>query len=204
MTDAAPHQSVKTKAQMYAMIQAGVFGNIVPLWFNLNDWEQSPEFHRYEFWGVRSQVPGGPCFLNCPRAEVRATFLRPDFQAAVPNISIMIDRILRVHLWADVYDSEQGLVLYGIEYPPPGGSWRQLMGPQGRQYGLLESRLLLRKHLNASSLSDLEALRDLYPGHVYELSVCDRNFGTIPGRNAVLWECRCATGEYERGSWGNY
>lgn len=182
--------AIRTKKSMYERLAAGAFGNTIPQFFSVVDWRRSPEHARYPTWGVRTMTPGGPCRLYCPREEIEAT--ARSFAAAghAINISLMLDATVRVTLWADVYDSEAGLLVYGIEHPPQGGSWRALMPSQGRTWEGTAARLLLRKHLNASSLADLESLRDAYPGHVYELSACDRNFGTVPGRNAVIWEVR--------------
>lgn len=181
---------IRTKRRMYELLAAGAFGNTLPQFFDVAAWEASPEYARYAVWGVRTLVPGGPCRLNCPRGEVRATAERPEFTAAGVNISLMLDRVSAVTLWADVYDSEAGLIVYGIENPPRGGSWRKEMPSKGREYRGVAARLLLRRHLNPNSLADLDALRDRYPGHVYELSACEACVGTVLGRNAVLWEVR--------------
>ncbi|HYE59183.1 MAG TPA: hypothetical protein VD948_11785 [Rhodothermales bacterium] len=181
---------IRSKNRMYELLEAGAFGNTIPQWFDIDRWEASADASRYPVWGVRTLIPGGPCRLNCPREEVRATAERQEFREAGVNISVMVDAAVRVTLWADVYDSETGLLVYGIERPPKGGSWRALMPSQGREWRGLSAQMILRRHLNANSLADLEALRERWPGHVYELSACDRCFGTVPGRNAVLWEVR--------------
>jgi hypothetical protein len=181
---------VTKKSQMYRLLADGAFGNTIPQYFDLERWEADEAAQRVPVWGVRTLVPGGPCRLYCPREEIRETALRPEYRADGINISMMIDAIVRVTLWADVYDSEAGLIVYGIEYPPKGASWRALMPSQGREWRGVQAHMLLKKHLNANSLADLEALRERWPGHVYELSAADRPIGTVPGRNAVIWEVR--------------
>ncbi|HYE77968.1 MAG TPA: hypothetical protein VEI97_08285 [bacterium] len=183
-------EPVTNKKQMYALLARGAFGNTVPQFFDVDTWEESPEYLRYPTWGVRTLLPGGPCRLHCPRDEVRATAERPEYAAAGINISLMVDAACTVTLWAEVYDSDAGLVVYGVEHPPKGGSWRALMPAVGRHWHGTAARLLLARHLNPNSLDDLEALRVLWPGHVYELSACDTEIGTHPGRNAVVWEVR--------------
>ncbi len=186
MTDAA----IANKARMYRLLAAGAFGNTTPQYFSVAEWESSPDADRYPYWGVRTLVPGGPCRLYCPRDEVRETATRPEFAAAGVNISVMIDAVLTVTLYADVYDSPEGLLVYCVEHPGKGASWRKVMPARGRELRGLAARQVLRKHLNPSSLADLDALFERWPGHVVELSACDRCFGTVPGRNAVVWECR--------------
>lgn len=189
---------VTSKGQMFDLLRSGGLGNTVPMWFSLDAWENDPEAARHSVWGVRTLTPGGPCALYAPTAEVRPTAEAYAAAGHSINVSVMVDAVCNVTLMADVFDSEGGLILYGVERPGRGANWRKVMPSLGRQYGVLESRLILRRHLNPSSLADLEALRDAYPGHVYELSACDRCVGTVRGRNGVLWECRVADGSYER------
>lgn len=186
MTDAP----ITRKRQMYEALGAGRFGNTTRSYRTVEEWLCSADYQRYEWWGIRSLVPGGPCRLNCPRSEVAATAARPEFQAAGVDISLMIDRLAVVTLSAEVYDSPTGLLVYGIEYPPRGGSWRADMPSRGREYRGLAARLLLRQHLWPSSLEDLWAVFERWPGHVYECSAFDRAVGTVPGRNAICWEVR--------------
>jgi hypothetical protein len=185
-----PGAPVLFKGRMYGLLAGGVFGNTIPQYFSLEKWEASADHARYDAWGVRTLVPGGPCRLYCPREEVAATVARPEFRAAGVNISVMIDAVLTVTAWLEVLDTDVGLIVYGVEFPGKGASWRKDMPVGGRQHGGLAARMLLRKHLNPSSLADLEALLERYPGHVVELSACDRCFGTVPGRNAIIWEVR--------------
>ena len=183
-------EAITNKRQMYELLSAGAFGNTIPQWFDVAKWEQSADARRFPTWGVRTLAPGGPCRLFCPREEVRVTTERPEFKAAGVNISMMIDVACNVTLWAEVFDSPSGLLVYGIEYPAKGASWRAEMPGKGRHWERTAARILLAKHLNANSLADLEILRDRWPGHVYELSACEQQIGTIPGRNAILWEVR--------------
>lgn len=190
VTPALATKPIQTKGRMYDALARGDFGNTIRQWFDVDRWEASSDAARYPLWGVRTLTPGGPCRLNCPREEVRPT--AEGFRAAGHgvNISLMIDAVTRVTLWADVFEAETGLMVYGIEHPPRGGSWRALMPGRGVQHKGLGARMLLSRHLNPSSLADLFALLDRYPGHVVELSACETCLGTVPGRNAVVWEVR--------------
>lgn len=179
---------IDTKERMYQMLAAGVFGNTTRQHFSVEDWRASGEADRYQWWGVRSLAVGGPCRLNCPREEVAATV--KEFGCKV-NISVMLDRICAVTLWADIYDSESdGLVVRGIEYPPQNGSWRALMPGHAKEFSGIVARNLLRKHLNANSLDDLQMLLERWPGHVIEISALERCLGIFPDRNTVVWEVR--------------
>ena len=185
-------EPVRTKEVMYKLLVAGCFGNTLPQWFDIQTWKNDPKAGNIPVWGVRTLTPGGPCRLYCPRNEVEKTAEEYRQLGHKINISIMLDAICYVTLYADVYDDPTTgqLCVYGVEYPPKGSSWRAIMPTQGKTYTGLEARLLLQRHLTPSSLADGEALRELYPDHVYELSACDRNIGTIPGRNSIMWEVR--------------
>lgn len=183
-------EPVTNKQAMYRMLAAGSFGNTIAQFFDVDEWEKSDDCRRFPVWGVRTQVPGGPCRLNCPREEVRETAERPEYRAAGVNISMMIGATYPVTLWADVYDSPAGVLVYGVEYPPTGGSWRALMPIMGRHYEGVAARMLLKRHLNPNSLADVEAVFERWPGHVLELSAVEACIGVVPHRNHVVWELR--------------
>lgn len=180
---------IATKAQMYPLLASGALGNTIPQYFGLHDWRFSKDFLKYDTWGVRTLKPGGPCKLYCPRNEVAKTVL--EFNQPC-NISCMIDAVTTVTAWLEVWDSPLGLVVEGVEYPERGLGWRQGMPDPTRRKSWtgVQARMILRKHLNANSLEDLELLLSSYPDHVVELSACEDCFGTVPGRNAVTWEAR--------------
>ncbi len=180
-------EAITTKAQMYRLLASGQLGNTIAQHFDVGAWERSEDFAKYKWWGVRTLRPGGPCRLNCPREEVRATAAA--FGEKV-NVSQMIDRTHRVTLWADVVDTDTGLAVYGIEHPPRGASWRALMPSQGKQWEGLAARHVLRRHLNAASLADLYELLERFPRHVVELSATTTPVGMMPGRCYCVWEIR--------------
>jgi hypothetical protein len=175
---------------MYDLLSRGLLGNTIQQWFSLAKWLADPEARRFSVWGVRTLTPGGPCRLYCPEAEVPATVAAYEAMGHACNISVMIDAVVGVTLYADVYDSPEGLIVYGVEHPGKGASWREVMPRDGRQVGGLAARMLLARHLNPASLADLWALLERFPGHVVELSACGRCLGTVPGRNGVIWEVR--------------
>lgn len=188
MTEAT--EPVTNKARMYRLLAAGAFGNTVPQFFSVHEWRLSGQADRYPLWGVRTLTPGGPCRLYCPADEVADTVASRLFQKHRVNISCMVDAVCTVTAFIEVMESETGLLVYAVEHPGAGTSWRHAMPRDGVQTGGLRARMLLRRHLNADSLDDLESLLEKYPGHVVELSALEECFGTVPGRNAVVWEVR--------------
>lgn len=180
---------VSNKKQMYRMLASGEFGNTIPQYFDMDEWWRSEDRDRYAYWGVRSLTPGGPCLLNATRYGV-LNFISDEASPAY-SISPMVDRITKINLMTEVLETEAGLQVYGIVNPDTkNGNWRSLMPKEGKQWSGLLARNILKQYLNDCSYADLMVLLEQYPGHVVELSACQSCIGTIPGRNAVVWEVR--------------
>lgn len=185
--------AITDKRVMYRLLAAGAFGNTIPMWTDAATWErESPP--RIDWWGVRTMTPGGPCRLNCPRAEVAATFAEYEAAGHRAQISMMVDRVASVLLWADVWDSPAGLVVEGIEYPDTaaGWTWRNSMPDPAkrRRWEGTAAQMVLRRHLDANDLDDIAAVFERWPGHVLELSALDRFVGCVPHRRGIVWEIR--------------
>jgi hypothetical protein len=179
-------QPVRHKAQMYALLRSGAFGNTNPSWDDLAVWKaEAPR--SAPLWGVRSMTVGDHrAQLDVPTDEV-AGLVRKLFPHGGYNISPMVDQWLTLR--CDVWESPEGFRVYGVEGRRD-IKWREALGQHGREWTGLAARMLLRHHLNANSLADLEAVLELWPGHIVELTAMECCWGTVPGRNAVVWECR--------------
>lgn len=192
-------QPVTSKDQMYEMLYAGTFGNRNVGFRSLADWWASPECRRYPTWGVRSKVPGDPrtgMHLHTDEAYSRGRLLGPD----LADVGIMLDAIATVTAMIEVWESPTGLAVHTVPNPPPGVSWRKLMHTaRATNLDGIRATAYLRSKLNANSLDDLMVLLARYPDHCVELSACEECVGTVPHRNAVVWEVRCTDGRYEQG-----
>lgn len=186
--------TVTTKKQMYRLLDSGEFGNTIPQWLDPTEWANSDDAKRFRTWGVRTMTPGGPCRLNCPASEVVATATAFQKSGHRPQISMMVDAVSNVTAWLEVWESDTGLVVEGIEYPNTsnGWTWRNSMPDPSKRcrWEGIEARSVLRRHLNPNDLDDLSATLTRFPGHVVELSALDRCLGIVPHRNAVVWEVR--------------
>lgn len=184
---------VNSKQDMYKRLAAGEFGNTIEQWFDLSRWSALAPAN-IGWWGIRSQVPGGPCFLNVRREDVPDAVRRVESEGYAYNISMMIDKVVTVRLWAEVMRTAGGLYLYGVADPGekfgPTASWRREMPTAGREWFGSVAGEVLRTLLNSNSYEDLMILLDNYPDHVVEFSACEQCIGVVAGRNAVVWEVR--------------
>jgi hypothetical protein len=189
---------VKNKRDMYRRLALGEFGNTIPMYFSLADWERCEIAARHAgLWGVRSAViQGDPRLrLNVPRDEV-ATYVRRVFPDGGMNISPMVDpyAVLRGEVHLSDYGEPFGLRLFyvppGKEVAPGEDPWRGRFKRWGAHAHGVTAREIIRYYLWPSDWADIEVLLDRYPGHVVEFSACDRAVGLVPGRNTCVWEVR--------------
>lgn len=173
---------VLTKRDMYARLLAGEFGNTNPSWDGLTDWLLTGSYKDYPLWGVRSKTANDPrTRLNVPTTDVYAYCVENRLTDA--NISPM------VKAWSVQWEGDvcRGFVSGNVGVEP--GSWRTHM-KKPRLWEGSAATVLLKHVLNPASFDDLLILLDEFPDHVVELSALDHCFGTVPGRNAVVWEVR--------------
>ncbi len=183
---------IRDKVSMYRALSRGDFGNTIPQFYSVESWLASDDCYRFALWGVRSSRVSShtKTRMFVPRDEV-ADYANQHFADGV-NISCMVDAVCEITAWLEVYESETGLVVQGIEHPPKGLSWREGMRNPAllKTWNGIAAKQILRKHLNANSLDDLDIVLSRYPGHVVEMSAVDRCVGTVPHRNAIVWEVR--------------
>lgn len=192
-------EAITDKNIMYRKLIAGHFGNTTPIFMSLNEWENRPNiWHNVPLWGIRSLKSGDKRMrLDIPTEEV-ATYGLNTFGLSGYNISPMVDQWLTMR--AEVMEDENGLhcrTVIGHRET----KWRQAF----ERYELVLTGINainhLKQHLNVNSYEDLQILFALHPNHVVELTALERCFGTIIGRNAVIWEVRDGkSGNYERNS----
>ncbi len=193
MSEALP--PILDKATMYRLLWAGRLGNTNPFYASMADWRGRDRAEEPPAWGLRSRVPGDPRgVMNLPTAEVEGYVLRTGFEADMCNISGMIDpwTAWRGH----VLDTERGPCCWGA-FGPREADWRSLHRDHAVHTFGSAALALLRQVLNDNSFEDVQLLRRQYPDHVIELSAMERCYGTVPHRNAVIWEVRSQCGRYE-------
>jgi hypothetical protein len=148
------------------------------------EWVNSPEHDRFALWGLRHvTIPGFPgTKLNVPTDQV-LPHIRDAFNGRGYGISPMSPGTV---LWEGDVMRGPGLVCCG-HVDPGNGTWRTHMRHPEEWRGARAIRLL-RLVLNDNSYDDVMELLDEYPDHVVEVSALDRCYGTVAGRNGVIWE----------------
>lgn len=183
-------EPITDKRQMYAALAAGTLGNTLPQCFDRDFWYRHADIAKYEFWGIRSMVPGGPCHMYVPWHDVMQILDDMDRRNVAYNISPMI---YGVTLMANIAVLEgRGLYVHYIEHPATGETWREGFATPGRSKEAIgvAAYNLLRRHLNGNGIDDVMELLQLYPDHVVEISVTSDCIGKLPHRNYVTWEVR--------------
>lgn len=175
---------VLTKADMYKRIATGEFGNVIPKWYDYDAWYED-HGRSDRIWGVQhTKIAGFPgTRLNVHSDDVHV-ILRDNFDGKNYCISTMVHQHGN-SLWEGDVTREY---ISGT-FKPAGGSWRKHMLAPRLIQGCA-SRLVLRQLLNENSYDDLEILLEQYPDHVVELTALDCCYGTVPHRNAIIWEVR--------------
>lgn len=92
-------------------------------------------------------------------------------------------------LQGEVFESHEGLVLFGLERQP--GKLLRMRDAlkMARHYTGLSALLTLQRNLDASSMDDLRRLLEDWPEHVIEFSCYQRALGDLR-RNTIFWEVR--------------
>lgn len=195
---------ITDKATMYRMLNQGCFGNTVPAFMSLKEWENRSDYYKssvFPLWGIRSMKSGDKRMkLDVPTKDV-SSYVHKWFGEDPCNISPMVDQWLTMR--AEIFESTTGLTVRTV-IGHNSVKWRDAF----REFELTLSRIAavmhLKSYLNSNSYDDLVDILDKYPQHVVELTALNVCRGTVHGRNAIIWEVReGTTGLYERNSGWN-
>jgi hypothetical protein len=181
-------EPVLDKKSMYRRMVAGEFGNTLPRFFTVRDWLESGV--QYTLWGVQhTSIAGFPgTRLDVHYEDVEDVIRDGGFNGNY-CIAPMVHQVGNVQWEGDVYDHPEHGVICSGNVSPANGSWRTHMKAP-RLWEGCAATTLLRAVLNENSFDDLMELVAAFPNHVVELSALDACFGTLPNRNAVIWEVR--------------
>ncbi len=179
---------------MYQLLNEGKLGNTNPNFLSLAEW--LPHKNMTELWGVRVYKVGDPRFLTNIHKDDVEKYVKDNFTDGEYLISAMVDKhvVFRGDIWESVIQPA-GLYIYGTRNNTL--PWRDALKYTGRHYSGIIASTILRHYCDPDSLDNIYRLLEEYPEHVIEVSVCDKNIGTVPNRNTIIWEVRCSDGSYE-------
>lgn len=172
-------REVKSKAENYALLKAGAFGNTNPSWetleeFLLADWRGEV--------AIRSKKPGGVFRAHLQPGEVAG------FLCHYPegyNISPMLPDRHRT-FQGEIGRTPEWCLLYSLEKCHSREAFRR----SGRWVHGLTAISLVKHFFNENSYDDFLLLVEQYPDSVIEFSALSICYGTVPHRNVVIWEVR--------------
>lgn len=178
---------VATKRDYLSMAARGILGNQMPSWPDVESAKAAG--HRGTVM-IRYKAPNSP-FM---RADVP---LDDADRVMAGLVGEGADRRLMYLTWmspsvgrrinAEVWRGPGGLYL---NYSTAQTHVRAALEGSGKHAEGTAARLILEWACCPNSLDDIEALLELYPDAVIELTAFDREIGDIPGRNTVIWEVR--------------
>jgi len=177
---------IRSKQQMYQLMERGALGNSFRIWHNVEDLIQSgfdgplgircagvpglPYFHRLTIEQVIRKVEELKCF-RCPIKIYEAS---QDEYITIQGEICEIDGLLVAELSRAKTHQRAALVAERITY-----------------YGLQVWDVLSRVGLLTEvDLNDLHMLLDTYPNHVIEFTAYEILVGQLLGRSHVVWEIR--------------
>lgn len=181
---------IPSKAESYRLYDAGKFGNKFRTWNNFDAIAASG------FSGnIVMRYKGGAGGAKYPHVGEHMSLKRAS--ELIPlwkSVGAKEDQIVFNEAAPDNALVLQGEVMLSVEHislfwSDAKTAMRKAM-LKGQQWHGLRALALLETRLFPSSLDDIRTLFDLYPSSVIEFSAYRYAVGSIPGRNAVIWEVR--------------
>jgi hypothetical protein len=180
-----PREVVRSKSNFIRRYARGEFGNMVPTWSTLKEYEESKYPGPVH---LRNRVAGGATWYNVPPDMVDVTY-RTALNSGLNHQDIYISAMAPEHLktfQGEVVRSPNGPRLY---YNTQALPMREGFAIEQKWVNGATAMRLLEHYMDASSFNWLQQLFDLYPGHVVEFSCYSRAVGTLE-LNTIWWEVR--------------
>jgi hypothetical protein len=166
---------IRNKAQMYALLHAGTFGNLPQVWNTPAELETSG-YNGLVM--LRCLQAGGKMYADIPAAEAKAlwTSLYRANERMVDSDIILQGEVCECPT-LELFCSEAKIHM------------REALKRGGMHLSGLAAKQMLRRSLDPPSYDNLAELLDLYPAAVVEFSAYCTKVGRHR-RNTVFWEVR--------------
>ena len=179
---------ITSKTRMYEQLIAGNLGNRFRIWESDEEFKAAVDAGFDWLVGIRLVgKPGLPYFHHKTYEEaieigarLRKTYPYPiRYYEASPDPFITIQ--------GEFVEADMGPML---EWSTAKTHMRAAFKAQRNMLFGPGARLVLRRELSPGSYEDFLALGELFPEATIEFTAYELFVGSIPGRNAVVWECR--------------
>ena len=179
---------IRNKIQMYEHLEKGLFGNRFRIWNSEEEFRRAVDEGFDWLVGVRMVgKPGLPYFHHKTYEEAVeiGRRLKKEYGYPVRYYEASPDQFITIQ--GEFVEDDMGPML---EWSRAKTHMRAALAAERNMLYGPGARLVLKRHLSDGSYQDFLALGELYPGAVIEFTAYDIFVGDIPGRNAVIWECR--------------
>lgn len=182
---------VLDKRENWRRASAGLYGN------RLRSWDSLAELRASDWTGlvtIRTLIGGGgPCVYDVPAdraGEVCEELGLPEAMLCFNEGADDSRVVVQGEYLNDALVLDGRTFVGALRFSTVRLKMRDALRAEERTAYGLAAHGVLRNAMTPSSWADFETLLEQYPGHVLEVSVYSGNIGSIPGRNALVWEIR--------------
>lgn len=181
-------EPITNKQQMYDLLCANELGNhfsrlLAP------DWLKSEFYNRLNYdYSIRYGLElGGPWKYHILSSEVVSECISNEYKCPMKEIWVTsMPKDVKHTINGELQRAECGLELhYSIQPTVMREALKIPIDVKG-----LTAKYVLEHYCNPKSYDMLMELLDLYPDHVIEFTVFNKDVGVMPGHNTIVWEVR--------------
>jgi len=161
-----PWYPITDKRKNYAAWTAGGFGNRLRAWPSITEFEQSETCCTVS---MRYLEPGGPCFYDVAREELRATLKKGYIAMGFDPTKVMVNESApdeSVSMQGEFFNDVAQGVTEGFLFSTAKLKMRDALAHDSTWVSGMLGRAFLRSVMTPSSWSDFEVLLEQYPGHI--------------------------------------
>lgn len=178
---------IKTKQQMYTLLQNGNLGNTIQTW-NYSEFEPNLCSNKVHIRYANKKLHG-PCHTGINPQDVNQLldmYEQQGWNKSTAIIGLDLPNDKRV-LQGQFQITENHYDLTYTTIPLP---MRQAFDIEQKYASGLIAITIMRTFIDAASLDDIVELSIKYDGAVVEFTTCSTNIGNLPHRNTIIWEVR--------------
>lgn len=172
------------------MFSDGMFGNNLKTYHSVDELLLYKNLNSIIIMRYKGLSGGGYCYYNISVKDALHRLTRLSLLKKAEARRFYFNETAndsKILIQGEISESERGIELRYSHYKQP--MRIALEHEELNTYGL-KAKSLLKHYMTPSSYDDLMEVISKYPNHVIEFSTWSYNFGSIPGRNTIVWEVR--------------